>query len=94
MRCAKCKYRQRDKLDWEWAECECEHAFNLVETEEVTKPQFHAEFGCRYYEERTANTKERANLHTPNNGSTPCSVCGGTGMSVVWKFCPECGRVL
>ena len=31
---------------------------------------------------------------TPNRPSTPCSTCGGSGMSVVWNFCPECGRRL
>jgi hypothetical protein len=30
----------------------------------------------------------------PNITSTPCSTCGGSGMSVVWNFCPECGRKL
>ena len=29
-----------------------------------------------------------------NSQITPCSTCGGSGMSVVWNFCPECGRRL
>jgi hypothetical protein len=29
---------------------------------------------------------------THNKQSTPCSCCGGTGMSVIWKYCPQCGR--
>jgi hypothetical protein len=29
-----------------------------------------------------------------NRQITPCSTCGGSGMSVVWNFCPDCGRRL
>jgi len=29
-----------------------------------------------------------------NRPSAPCSTCGGSGMSVVWHYCPECGRKL
>jgi hypothetical protein len=28
---------------------------------------------------------------TPNTQFKPCQVCGGSGVSVVWNFCPECG---
>ena len=37
---------------------------------------------------------EEAFNSSHNKQSTSCSTCGGSGMSVVWNFCPECGRRL
>ena len=42
-------------------------------------------------EERAAKQKESSPT-SHNKQSTPCSCCGGTGMSVIWKYCPQCGR--
>jgi len=46
------------------------------------------------YKHSRSSTKDGIPSALHNSHCTPCSVCGGTGMSVIWKFCPECGRVL
>jgi hypothetical protein len=46
------------------------------------------------YEQELARKSEESAATPSNKQSTPCSTCGGTGMSVIWNCCPECGRKL
>ena len=57
------------------------------------------ELMCKYSKDFAALEAIRAFVaevqnSSHNKPSAPCSTCGGSGMSVVWNYCPECGRKL